>query len=75
MLLSIICLRHQVQNFNFVHDFKPGSFYAGFQVFTKGQLSFKTLTQILHLGAFAASSWVLVQLRKAHLFNFSGNIG
>ena len=41
------------------YDFKPGSFDAGFQIFTQGQISLKSVTQILHLGAFDASSQVL----------------
>ena len=39
-------------NLHFNHDFKPESFNAGFQIFTQGQISFKSGTQILHLGAF-----------------------
>ena len=38
----------QVQN---LHYFKPGSFDSGFRIFTKGYISFKSGTQILHLGA------------------------
>ena len=49
----------QVQNLNFNHDFKPVSFNAGFQIFTPKQISLKSGTQILHLGAFDASSRVL----------------
>ena len=44
------------------YDFKPGSFDAGFQIFTQGQISLKSFTQILHLGAFDASSQVLVRI-------------
>ena len=48
-----------VQNLNFYHDFKPGYFYAGFKMFTQGQISSKYRTWILHLGAFNALSRVL----------------
>ena len=57
--LESIFFVSQVQNLNFKHDFKPGSFEPGFQIFTRGQISFNSGTQILHLGAFDALSRLL----------------
>ena len=56
---STFFLMLQVQNLNINHDFKPGYFDAGFQIFTQGRISFKSGTQILHLGAFDTLSRVL----------------
>ena len=58
----IFFVTFQVQNLNINPDFKPGSFDTGFQIFSQGQISFKSGTQILHLGAFDALSRVLGQI-------------
>ena len=42
--------------FDFNYDLKPGALDAGFQIFTLVQISIKSGTQILYLGAFDASS-------------------
>ena len=52
----------EVQNFNFNNDFKPVSFNTGFQIFTQGQINFKSWIQILHPGAFDAPSRVLARI-------------
>ena len=51
----------QDQDLKFNLDFKPGSFDAGFQIFTQGQISFKSGTQILHLRFFDASSLTVLR--------------